>query len=94
MANPLDINLIEQMNKADLAAALNQLIETDFYALVQLLYRIDIDENKLKDTLHNTTEKNAGELIADLIIQRQQQKLMFRKQFSSKPESEDSSEKW
>lgn len=87
----LTLENIEKLSKADLSKAINYLIETDFYALIQLLYRIDINENKLKETLRNNTDKNAGDIIADMIIERQQQKQALRKMFKqqNKPSDED-----
>ncbi len=87
----LTLENIEKLSKADLSKAINYLIETDFYALIQLLYRIDINENKLKETLRNNTDKNAGDIIADMIIERQQQKQVLRNMFKqqNKPSDED-----
>lgn len=89
----LDLENIEKLNREDLSKAINFLIESDFYALVQLLYRIDINENKLKETLHNNAEKNAGDVIADMIIERQQQKENLRKMFKQQNDIPDD-EKW
>jgi hypothetical protein len=77
----LDLAQIEKLNKVDLSNAINSLIEQDFHALVQILYRLDINENLLKQTLHDNPDSDAGALIADMIIQRQIQKEEFRKQF-------------
>ncbi len=67
--------------KKQLADKINYLIEHDFYSLVQLLYRIDINETTLKETLHNNTGLDSGLLIADLVIERQLEKAALRKQF-------------
>lgn len=71
----------------------NDLIEKDFPALVQLLYRIDVQEKKLKMLLKQNPEADAAPVIADLIIKRQLQKEITRKQFTRKdnPSRED---KW
>ena len=37
--------------KGRLIILINELINKDFSSLVQLLYRIDVDENKLKENL-------------------------------------------
>jgi hypothetical protein len=89
----LDLENIEKLNREDLSKAINYLIESDFHALIQLLYRIDINENKLKETLHNNSEKNAGDVIADMIIERQQQKEKLRKIFKQQNDIPDD-EKW
>ncbi|WP_298390947.1 hypothetical protein [Hydrotalea sp.] len=59
--------------------AIQYLIETDFYALVQLLYRIDVDETLLRKTLHKQPEIDAADLITQLLIDRQAQKIAWRK---------------
>lgn len=89
----LDLQTIEKLSQEDLSKAINHLIETDFNALINLLYKIDIDEKQLKLHLQNSTESNAGEIIAGLIIQRQQQKQTTRKQFNRQTNIPDE-EKW
>ena len=63
-----------------LSAYINNLINSDFERLVSLLYRIDVNENKLKKLLRGNTEANAGRIIASLVIERQLQKLKSRQQ--------------
>ena len=60
-----------------LAAYVNELIMTNFERLVQLLYRIDVSEEKLKKLLRQNPESDAGIIIADLIIERQKQKILI-----------------
>ena len=93
MQQLLTIENIEQMQREDLSLALNHLIETDFNALVYLLYRIDINEAKMKQALDNRQQENAGVIIADLVIERLQQKAILKKQF---PLTDDinEEEKW
>ncbi len=67
--------------RVELAAHMNELINTDFEKVVFLLYRIDISENTIKQLLALPSNNNAGELIADAIIARQVEKLATRKQF-------------
>ena len=69
----------------NLAVFINELIDKDFNKLVNLLYRIDISEQKLKIALQNEDKTiSSGKTIAKLIIERQLQKLEFRKKFSKK----------
>ena len=77
----LDLENIDKLSKQDLANAINYLIEEDFHALIQVLYRLDINEKLLKQTLHDNKEEDAGVMIADMIIKRQTQKEEFKKQF-------------
>ena len=62
----------------DLAAEINQLILTNFERLVQLLYRIDVSETKLKTLLKENPDKDAGKLIALLMAERQLQKIKLK----------------
>src|SRR4029077_20081281 len=77
-----------------LSAYLNDLINHDFEKLVRLLYRLDVDETKLKKTLHDHPQHNAGEMIADLVIERQLQKVRSRRQFNQQDNNIDENEKW
>ncbi|MGQ0738936.1 MAG: hypothetical protein ACT4OJ_07760 [Bacteroidota bacterium] len=66
--------------KQHLAAHINHLINHDFEKLIWYLYRIDVDENKMRDLLEKEEGENAAGLIADLIIERQLQKIKSREQ--------------
>jgi hypothetical protein len=88
---PPDISLKELKEK--LAVHINHLINDDFEKLVSLLYRIDVNENKMRKLLEQKEGENAAGLIADLIIERQLQKIKSRKDSkSNKNISED--ERW
>lgn len=63
-----------------LALHINHLINTDFEKLVFYLYRIDVDEIKMRNLLEHREGENAAELIADLIIERQIQKRKSREE--------------
>jgi hypothetical protein len=76
-----------------LSAEINHLIQGDFHRLIAFLYRLDISEIKLKQTLEENTDKDAGELIANLVVERQLQKLHTRQSF--KPQQDiPEDEKW
>ena len=64
-----------------LAARINTMITDDFNGLVQLLYRIDVSEPKLKNILREYASTDAGLLIARLILERQWQKIETRRQY-------------
>lgn len=76
-----------------LAAHFNSLILADFDKLIQFLYRIDINENKLKFLLRERVGDDAALIIADLVIERQLQKLESRKIFLQPP-PDDEEERW
>jgi len=69
--------------KSQLEYLVNQLIEKDFSRLVQILYRIDVNELQLKNLLQTNPGTDASILITDLIIERQVQKIEFRMKYHS-----------
>lgn len=88
----IDATSLEELRKK-LSAYINQLINTDFEKLISLLYRIDVNETKLRCLLDASEGRNAAQLIADLIIERQLQKIESRK--NSKPEDDiPEDERW
>jgi methionine synthase II (cobalamin-independent) len=92
-----DFNLPVTKDKEELAKALaegiNQLIQTDFARLINMLYRIDISEKVLKETLEQQADEDAGLLIARLIIERLLQKQQIRAQFKTHDNIPDD-DKW
>ncbi|HEY6062022.1 MAG TPA: hypothetical protein VIV35_00335 [Chitinophagaceae bacterium] len=77
-----------------LALHVNHLINHDFEKLVSLLYRIDVNEKKIRQLLGQKEGENAAGLIADLIIERQLQKIKSRQQFRQRDNDIDENEKW
>lgn len=65
---------------------LNYLLDHDFEKLLWILYRIDVSEQKAKQALSQESAEPPAAVLADLIIGRQQQKLITRMQFSNRPE--------
>jgi hypothetical protein len=63
---------------------INEWINNDFEHLLYLLYRIDVHEDKVRKMLKDQKDEDASEIIADLIIARQKQKIETRKMFQSK----------
>jgi hypothetical protein len=61
---------LEQLGPSDLIAYINDCIQHDFNKLVQLLYRIDVSEAKLKYILQLNPNEDAAKLIAAVIIER------------------------
>ena len=88
---PVSTSLKELKQK--LSIHINDLINHDFQKLVSLLYRIDVNENKMRNLLEQKEGENAAGLIADLIIERQLQKIESRKR-SSKDKNIPDEEKW
>jgi hypothetical protein len=94
----LSIDIAEKISyselHAQLSAYINQLIKNDFDKLIAYLYRIDVNEQKLKLLLQQNPDEDAGNIIATLIIERQQQKIKSREQFSPQENNFDEEEKW
>ena len=82
------------LNKQILAEKIDQLINTDFQKLVSILYRMDVSEIKLKQLLNENPGTNASLIITDLMIERQEQKMISRQQFRKKDENISDDEKW
>lgn len=80
--------------KKELAAYLNRLILDDFPALVQKLYRVDVSEQKLKAVLQENPSANAGDLLAELLVQRQREKVLARQTFTSSNDDLPEDEAW
>ena len=78
--------------KVRLEELINHLLNNDFEKLINILYRIDVREEKLKVLLKENADKNASSIIADLVIERQIQKIKSRQQFSQRKNDDDADE--
>jgi len=87
-------NIRYEQLKEQLSQHINQLILTDFQKLVSLLYRIDVSEEKLKYLLRENADQDASLIIADLIIERQMEKIRTRQQFSQPDKTHDEENTW
>ncbi|MGO3182455.1 MAG: hypothetical protein ACTIJ9_06445 [Aequorivita sp.] len=68
--------------KGKLASYLNNLVVNDFNKLISILYRIDIAQEKAMAALaENSQKESAGETLARLIIERQLEKVITRRQY-------------
>ena len=86
LTNSLTAHNKEQI-KEHLIAYINDLITNDFPSLVQLLYRVDVDEKKLKNLLQQEQHTDAAEVIAELIAERQMQKKDTKQAFKKSNDS-------
>lgn len=83
---------IEQLSPSDLIAYINDCINHDFNKLVQLLYRIDVSEQKLKTILQSHPNEDAARLIAAVIIERLAATKAARASFATNKISQSTSE--
>ena len=68
--------------KKELTEYLDHLISTDFNKLIGILYRIDIHQERATAALaNNTLKETPGEILANLIISRQLEKMETRKRY-------------
>jgi hypothetical protein len=67
-----------------LIARIEELAEKNMDKLMWLLYRVDVSERKLHATLKETPPENFAPVIADMIIERQIQKIKSRNEFGGK----------
>ncbi|MGZ3854439.1 MAG: hypothetical protein ACXVBX_16715 [Flavisolibacter sp.] len=79
--------------KRQLIVHINDLLLNDFNRLVQILYRVDVSEQKLKNLLKDNPQTDAAVIIADLLIERQDQKIKTKQSFRSN-DNIASEEKW
>ncbi len=74
-----DFDLPENISESQLRDALvktfEYLVEDDFQKLLQILYKADVDQYKLKELLEHTEGKSSAEIIADAYIDRQKAKV-------------------
>ncbi|HXL55863.1 MAG TPA: hypothetical protein VN958_06390 [Chitinophagaceae bacterium] len=77
-----------------LTAYIGELINHDLEKLVNILYRLDVSEKKLKETLESSSSTDAGLLIATMIFERQLQKIKSRKQFTQQDKNIADEDKW
>jgi len=90
----MEINLqaLEKLDTPNLEIAINELIKNDFSKLVQILYRIDVSEAKLKNILSANPNQDAGKLIAQVIVERLAATKKARESFNTTPRIDDTEE--
>lgn len=76
-----------------LAKKLEELVHKDFQQFVLLLYQVDVSEKKVKAILAEESTPEVFPSIAQLIIDRQMEKIRSREQFKQN-DLPDDEEKW
>ena len=91
----MEINLqsLEKLDTQSLEQAINELIKNDFSRLVQILYRIDVSEAKLKNILSSNPNEDAGKLIAQVVLERLAATKKARESFNTTPHIDDTEER-
>lgn len=93
VSNSLEDNSAKEIRNK-LIVLLNKLINKDFNALIRLLYRVDVNEKKIRTYLNENSDKDAAAGLADLIIERQMEKIKSRKTNRSKNDDVSNEERW
>lgn len=62
---------------------IDELLNDDYPKLMAMLYRIDLDEGFLNKKLKEAAHADTDEVITDLIIKRELQKIIIREMYSS-----------
>lgn len=78
----LEQNLSENQLQQAMVDAFAYLIDNDFPKLIQILYKADVDQYKLKELLENTEGLSYAEVIANAYINRQLAKIETWKKYS------------
>lgn len=98
LQNYLSIDLHDPANEMELLLRIqkkvNTLIENDFQGLTNILYRIDVSEQKLKQLLQENEDEDAAAIIAGLIVERQKEKIQSRHDTKHFDNPDDTEDKW
>lgn len=96
LSSSLEIDLAAKKSMEELRSALadyiNYLITKDFDKLLRIIYKIDINEKLLRKKLEEE-KVDAGSMIAEMIMEREMQKIETRKQFKEKGDIPEN-DKW
>lgn len=84
---------LEDLTTEQMVSFINDLIDRDFARLVQILYRLDVSEEKLKAVLLEHPTGDAGNMIAILIMERIAQREKAKELFKQQGEIPED-EKW
>lgn len=81
-------DLVQQTeNEAELLALIEQLIQelidNDFEQFLRLLYRIDLNEQKVKEVIASRGPEHATKSIAVMILEREKEKAKSREEHKS-----------
>ncbi|WP_316825349.1 hypothetical protein [Pedobacter miscanthi] len=76
--------LSESQLRDAMVDAFAYLIDNDFSKLIQILYKADVDQYKLKELLETVEGVSSAEIIADAYIARQKAKIETWAKYSPK----------
>ncbi len=79
----LEQEITESAIREKMIYAFSWLLDNDISKMMQILYRADVNEERLKALLVSRSVLPSAEIIADEYISRQKQKVETRKKYSS-----------
>ena len=86
----MEIPQLQETELLDMIAdVVAQLMEKRFEFLIQTLYRLDVDEDKMRNALAPTNPEPANLSLAKAILERQKRKVLTRHQYRSKKQNID-----
>tara|TARA_B100000683_G_scaffold258021_1_gene280205 strand:+ start:380 stop:712 length:333 start_codon:yes stop_codon:yes gene_type:complete len=86
----VEINSIdEEKLKEWLSERISFLLEYDFQCLLQVLYRVDINEEELRQSIASMSNLDSVAIICDMIIKREKSKIVSRKRYKSNHRADD-----
>lgn len=75
-------NLKDNQLREAMIDAFAYLVDNDFPKLIQILYKADVDQYKLKELLETAEGRSSAEVVADAYIARQMAKIETWKKYS------------
>lgn len=75
-----DFEKLEEFRKY-LTEKMKEMLDNNYNLLINTLYRIDISEKKLAELFSSKNKECIPQKLADLIIERQIEKIYFRKRY-------------
>ncbi len=93
MSTDNELLTLEKLTAEQMADFVHQLIDRDFSRLVQILYRLDVSEEKIKTVLVDNPGGDAGAMIAQLVMERMEQSRKAREMFPQQTDIPED-EKW
>lgn len=90
----LNQNITEDELVSFLANHINDMIVHDLPKLIQMIYRVDISEKKLKEMLLQNKNYEAGMIIARMVLERQKEKAKSRQLFKQDLPNDPDVERW
>lgn len=89
-----DLEPWNSLTREQFAAHINEMILHDFTGLLNLLYRLDVSETRIRKILDEMPHADAGNIIAGVIIERQLQKAEIKKASRQQGADIPDDEKW